>query len=736
MEGISITILMLIYGVICSILTSSMGVDTLSPTQLIKDGDTIISSGGMFELGFFSPGNPKNRYLGIWYKNVSNGAIVWVANRDTPLNTTSGILKVSSNGILEIVSVGNTNTTIWSSSNVSSKKVIINPVAQLLDNGNLVIREKSRTIWQSFDYPGDTYLTGMKIGKDLITGIDRWMVSWKSPNDPSPGEYVIWMDTNGFPQLLERQGSVLHTRFAPWNGLSVIGLSSVIGNVMPVMNDFVMNEKEIYFTISVDGSAISKTYLDPDGNIKVMSWVDSTQTWQTILATKPNDTCAQYGLCGPYGTCNGGNVPVCSCMEGFEPKRAEEWNARNWSSGCVPRTPLGCGDGNVFKVISGVKLPDTRSSWYNLSINLGECKMECSRNCSCTAYAISNITSGGNGCLLWFGDLMDVRESDGTEDLYFKIALSKFTIERNKSLGKPLGQGGFGSVYKGVLEDGREIAVKRLSKSSRQGIDEFKNEVRCIAKLQHRNLVKLLGYCIQGDETMLIYEYMANKSLDLTIFDVSRSLMLDWPQRFHIIHGIARGLLYLHQDSRLRVIHRDLKAANVLLDNDMNPKISDFGLARRFKGYETEANTNKVVGTYGYIAPEYAVHGLFSVKSDVFSFGVLVLEIVSGKKNRGFSHKEQRDNLLGHVSLAYAYSTIVKIICPKLRFNFPKSDHHAEDRPTMSSVVVMLDHESILPPPKQPAFYTEVSSCENVELSMTPTHNSVNNVTITTLNGR
>ncbi|CAL9104084.1 unnamed protein product [Musa textilis] len=167
----------------------------------------------------------------------------------------------------------------------------------------------------------------------------------------------------------------------------------------------------------------------------------------------------------------------------------------------------------------------------------------------------------------------------------------------NFSIESKLGEGGFGPVYKGKLEDEQEIAVKRLSKTSVQGIDEFKNEVVLIAKLQHRNLVRLLGCCIQGEERMLIYEYMPNGSLDSFLFDEAKGWLLNWPTRYSIIVGIARGLLYLHQDSRLRIIHRDLKASNILLDMHMNPKISDFGMARIFGGDDTEVNTKRVVGT-------------------------------------------------------------------------------------------------------------------------------------------
>ncbi|CAN6226019.1 unnamed protein product [Urochloa humidicola] len=209
-----------------------------------------------------------------------------------------------------------------------------------------------------------------------------------------------------------------------------------------------------------------------------------------------------------------------------------------------------------------------------------------------------------------------------------------------------LGEGGFGAVYKGVLPDGEEIAVKRLSQHSTQGVEELKNELALVAKLKHKNLVRLLGVCLEQRERLFVYEFVPNRSLDLILFDNEKREQLDWGQRYRIINGIARGLQYLHEDSQHKVVHRDLKASNILLDADMNPKISDFGLARIFGRDQTQAVTTRVVGTYGYMAPEYLMRGNYSVKSDAFSFGVMVLEIVTGRKNDNSNYSGRSEDLL------------------------------------------------------------------------------------------
>uniref|UniRef100_A0A0E0F6H0 Protein kinase domain-containing protein n=1 Tax=Oryza meridionalis TaxID=40149 RepID=A0A0E0F6H0_9ORYZ len=290
------------------------------------------------------------------------------------------------------------------------------------------------------------------------------------------------------------------------------------------------------------------------------------------------------------------------------------------------------------------------------------------------------------------------------------------TATHNFSQQNKLGEGGFGVVYKGALPNGQTIAVKRLSRCSQQGIGELKNELVLVGKLQHKNLVRLVGVCLEDEEKLLVYEYLPNRSLDTILFDQDKSKELDWEKRFRIISEIARGLQYLHEESRLKVIHRDLKANNILLDSDLTPKISDFGLAKLFGGDQSHIVTNRVAGTYGYMAPEYAMCGQYSIKS-------IILEILTGRKSMGSYNYEQSVSLLGLIWQHWTAGTVLELLDPSLisssqqccddRDQMLRCIHigllcvqeNPADRPMLSSVTVML--RSGTPPlraPTRPAF--------------------------------
>jgi len=379
---------------------------------------------GIIEVGFFSPGNSTRRYLGIWYNNVSPLTVVWVANREKPLENNSGVLKLNEKGVL--VLLNGSNKIIWSS-NVSTKSVN-NPIAWLLDSGNFVVKNGEDIIlWQSFDYPCDSLMPGMKLGWNIETGLQRTISCWKSDEDPSMGEYAIKIDLRGYPQIFTFKGSDIKSRSGSWNGLSTVGYP--YRPSQQVLEIFVFNEKEVYYEfVLLQRSIFSVFTLKPSGTGQSLFWTTKTSS-RKVVSTGEEDQCENYAFCGSNSICSyDGNHPNCECLRGYVPQSPDQWNISVWSNGCVPRNKSNCKNSYTdgFMKYTNMKLPDTSSSWFSKTMNLDECQKSCLNNCSCVAYANLDIRDGGSGCLLWFHNLVDSRKfSQWGQYLYIRVPASE-----------------------------------------------------------------------------------------------------------------------------------------------------------------------------------------------------------------------------------------------------------------------------------------------------------------------
>lgn len=670
----------------------SLGADTISANQSLSGDQTIISKGGNFELGFFTPGNSSrsNYYIGMWYKKVSLRTIVWVANRETPVSDrSSSVFKILDGNL---VLFNESQIPIWSTNLSSTSSGPLEAV--LKDDGNFVLRDgsdsSSKLLWQSFDNPTHTWLPGAKIAYNNKTKQNMHLISWKNSENPAPGLFALELQQNTSSYIILWNKSVPYWNSGPWDGKIFSWVPEMRANYIYNFS-YVSNENESYFTYSLyDPSTISRFVMDISGQIQQLSWLESTKQWN-LFWSQPRTQCEVYAFCGPFGICNQQSLPFCSCLKGFQVTSSNSWNLSDFSAGCARKTSLQCGNDSLangkrdkFWEMPNMKLPD-----HSQTVAVGsssECESTCLNNCSCTAYAY------GDHCSIWIGDLLSLQQLTSADTnggtLYLKLAASELPSSRNnkaiiigvvlgsvagiailvgliafvifrrrrgaigtakavegslvafgyrdlqnvtKNFSEKLGGGGFGSVFKGILPDSTVIAVKKLESIS-QGEKQFRTEVSTIGTIQHVNLVRLRGFCSEGTKKLLVYDYMPNGSLDSHLFHEKNSGVLDWKTRYQIALGTARGLVYLHEKCRDCIIHCDIKPENILLDAELCPKVADFGLAK-LVGREFSRVLTTMRGTRGYLAPEWISGVAITAKADVYSYGMMLFEFVSGRRN-------------------------------------------------------------------------------------------------------
>ncbi|VVB06958.1 unnamed protein product [Arabis nemorensis] len=697
-----------------------------------------------FEMGLFQA-SKSGWFLGIWLKEDPSKISLWVANRDLPLKTATVKLICSQENRLLLMGEGNA-TFSWNMSGMGIK-------AELMDNGNLVMRDSDkRTTWESFAFPTDTLLPEMNLS---IDGTTRVLDSWTSQEDPRKGQFSLGIALHGneiYEIFVQSSSSDSKSKYGNdvWDGKR-------FGD-MPV----ILQESQDSFTMKKQ-KQYTRLTLSSRGYYQIFTWIPRDARWD--LAWSVNNSC-YLSPCGAYSYCltdtPPNQDPFCKCVQDFIP--VAKGNALPGQGACTRRTNTFNCTGDVFVKMQNMRLPLTleySSDESELAFDLQGCEERCRENCDCTAFAFVKTGARIGHCVTWIGVLNDLRKYKiGGHDLYFKLAANDSDVavatkkppgglkawiigilvaggvivsialcvffclwwkqkKRNQqeapteteilmneitpedrfefmdlstiveatdnfSSSNELGRGGFGTVYKGILPRGREVAVKRLSTLSSQGLDEFRNEVTTILNVLHRNLVRLVGCCCEGTEKLLVYEYLENSSLNRYIFDELRSSLLNWQNRCQ----------HDRQDF-------------------------DFGMAAMMERGQTHAQTERVVGTYGYMSEEYALHNVYSEKSDVFSFGVLLLEIITGKRNGDHCRSNPGESLLGLawkmwnegegldlVDSQFVDSTLVENeVLRCIQIGLWCVQDRVEDRPTMDLVIVMLRSTDEIPRFNEPKYY-------------------------------
>ncbi|CAA6658388.1 unnamed protein product [Spirodela intermedia] len=611
---------------------------SISAGRPLAGDSTLVSHGGVFELGFFSPGKTGRFYAGIWYTKVSRRTPVWVANRAAPLRSAASELSISGDG--NLVLLDEAKQPVWSTNatSISSNST----VAELLNTGNLILRDgldSGNVFWQSFDHPTDSWLPGGKLGMNKLTGEVQRLVSWKNSEDPAPGIFSLEIDPSASSSQYFILWNSSHEFWSSgaWNGRI---FSNVPEMVPGYIYDFafVSGEEETYFTYNttLSSDVISRFVVDISGQIKQLTWIAGAGEWMQFWS-QPRPQCDVYRLCGPYGICSEKTMPHCACAMGFEKASPVDWELGDLTSGCARRTPLKCGGEDRFYTMPNVRLPAEPAAATARSAE--ECESACLGNCSCTGYSydggcslrgtlhlrlaalefpspasgkkatveIAVGTSAGAVAVVALALAMvwrwrqrkfrGLRLVEGSLVVFRYSELKRVT----GNFSDKLGGGGFGSVYRGTMGDSTEVAVKKLE-GLRQGEKEFRSEVCTIGTIQHVNLVRLRGSV-----------RIARGGCWSTI-------------------TCPEGLAYLHERCRDCIIHCDIKPENILLDGEFIPKVADFGMAK-LVGREFSRVLTTVRGTRGYLAPEWMSGEAITAKADVYSFGMMLFEIISGRRN-------------------------------------------------------------------------------------------------------